>query len=350
MADDDVRDLLRSSAARPSDAVPMGSIVRRARRRRLRRRAITAVVPLLIVAAGVAAGVTALPGDRVELAPADESATTEPTPTPVPTPGTEPSPEPTDEPEPAPDPDDDPEEGNDGTQVAVYYARFLDSGVWVEPELVTIDSTTVGVARAAMEALVGTPPRDPGLMTLSGEDAEVRDVNIDGDVLIVDFADLVGPQGLGAAGEAALLQQIAHTGAQFPGIRAVRLLVDGQAPDSLAGHVELTEAAEPSPFALSPITFTSHRHGEAVEVGEVTVGGQACTFEATVELTLTAPDGSVAEETFTTATSGCPERGTWEHTVTLDRPGTWTITATEPDPSGGEGRQPFEVSIELEAS
>jgi hypothetical protein len=148
----------------------------------------------------------------------------------------------------------------------------------------------------------------------------------------------------------ALVQQIAHTGAQFDNVRAVRILIDGQPVESLAGHVDISEPGEPSSFALSPVTFTSHASGDTVPVGDVTVGGEACTFEATVELTLLAPDGSVAEETFTTATSGCPERGTWEHTFTLDSPGTWTIVAAETDPSGGEGRPPFDVSLELDAS
>jgi hypothetical protein len=56
----------------------------------------------------------------------------------------------------------------------------------------------------------------------------------------------------------------------------------------------------------------------------------------------------VVEETFTTATSGSGERGRWESTFDLTGPGTWTIEATEDDPSDGEGRPPFATTLELQ--
>jgi spore germination protein GerM len=277
----------------------------------------------------------------------DDVAAPEETPAETPTPTEPPEEEPEATPTPTPTPTAE-EEAEGVEEVAVYFAREHDSGVWVEPEVVPLDAPTVGVARAAMEALVGHAPREPERSTLAAASAEVLDADIDGDVLVVDFAGLVD-DGLGAAAEEALVQQIAHTGAQFDNVRAVQILVDGEEVESLAGHVGVQEPVEPDPLALSPITFTSHSSGDEVPVGEVTVTGEACTFEATVELEVVDPDGAVVEETFTTATIACPERGEWEHTFTLAEPGTWTIRAIEPDPSGGEGRPPFDVSLELEA-
>ena len=176
----------------------------------------------------------------------------------------------------------------------MYYFREHASGYWVEPEVVPLDEPTVAVARAAMEALVGHRPRDPGRATLAADGAQVRDVRLDGDILVADFSGLVGGGGLGSGYEAALVQQIAHTGAQFDSVRAVRILVDGQQVESLAGHVDISEPGEPSPFALSPITFTTHTSGDTVRAGDVTVGGEACTFEATVLLTATVVDAANA--------------------------------------------------------
>jgi hypothetical protein len=273
------------------------------------------------------------------------------------------APEPTPDP-PAPEPEapvgpeepgetEDPSETEEpeGTdEVLVFYVRETDSGSWVEPEVAVLDEPTVGVARAAMEALVSRDPLDPGLVSLAGDDAQVLGASIDGDVLTVDFSNLVPASGLGAAFESLLLQQIAHTGTQFEGIERVQIWVDGEPVESIAGHIEVLDPIEADPLAISPITFTSHTTGDTVDVGDVTVGGEACTFEANVLLELLAPDGTIAEETFTTATSGCPERGEWDHTFTLNEPGTWTIRAAESDPSDGEGRPPFAVELELEAS
>jgi hypothetical protein len=57
-----------------------------------------------------------------------------------------------------------------------------------------------------------------------------------------------------------------------------------------------------------------------------------------VLVTLLDEDGRVIEEGFVTATTGAPERGTWEWTVELSQPGLYTIVAAESDPSDGEGR------------
>jgi hypothetical protein len=51
--------------------------------------------------------------------------------------------------------------------------------------------------------------------------------------------------------------------------------------------------------------------------GPVTFRGQATVFEATVLVTLLDASGAVLEEGFVTATTGAPERGTWEWTVTV---------------------------------
>ena len=299
----------------------------------------------LLALAAVAALVLAACGDEPVAEPdaPAESPTPEETPTEVADPEPEPSPTST----PTPTEEHEPD-GADA--VTVFYARDHDSGVWVEPEVVELDEPTVAVARAAMEALVAGDGEEPGRITLAGEDAEVLDVHRDDDLLIVDFNERLVPEaGLGAAYEGALVQQIAHTGTQFDGVEAVQILIEGSETESLAGHVDTSGPVEPDPFALSPITFDSHGSGDEVPVGTVTVGGQACTFEATIELELEAPDGSLVEETFTTATSGCPERGEWAHDFALPEAGTWTIRAIEPDPSGGEGRPPFEVELALEA-
>jgi hypothetical protein len=282
---------------------------------------------------------------------AEEPTAATPTPTPTVTAPAEeptPTPEPTvpDDEEPAPDEDED---ATGATTSTAYLARSDDSGIWVEPVTVDLDAPTVAVARAAMELLVSGEAPNPNLETLAPAGTEVLEVDIDGDVLQVDLSDAVRQGNVGAAGEEAFAQQLAHTAAQFDGVERVQLLVEGEPVDELWGHVGWADPIEPDPWALSPITFETHAWGEEVPVGEVTVGGQANTFEATVELRLIGPNGDVLEDTFTTATSGSGERGVWEHTFYLETPVRWTIEAIEPDPSGGEGRAPFTTTLELRA-
>lgn len=267
--------------------------------------------------------------------------------------------QPTEEPSPTPDgqeptatptADDERDEPEGASAVTVYFARATEAGIHVEPETHDLDEPTLGVARAAMEVLVAGDPHDPNLSSQAGEGVEVRGVTVDGRVLVVDLSGRVRDNAHGSAGEVAFAQQLAHTAAQFDAVDAVRLWVDGEPISELWGHLDWGEAIHPDELALSPITFDSHRWGEQVEVGRVTVGGEATTFEATVELRLLAPDGSVAEDSFATASEGAPGRGTWEHSFSLPAPGRWTVEAIEPDPSGGEGRPPFVTTLELEVA
>jgi hypothetical protein len=236
------------------------------------------------------------------------------------------------------------------TSTTAFFVRSGDSGLWVEPAEGELDEPTVAVARAAMEYLVGGEPADPNLESLAGAGVSVLGVDIDGDTLTVDLSEELRANSTGSAGELAFAQQLAHTAAQFDGVERVRLMVGGAEISDLWGHIDWSQPIEPDPFALSPITFTSHEWGEQVGAGDVTVGGEATTFEATLELRLLGPNGDVLEETFATASEGAPGRGTWEHTFFLEGAATWTIEAVEPDPSGGEGRPPFTTTLELRSS
>jgi hypothetical protein len=313
------------------------------------RRLVPALLALVLLAAcggddNVAPEPTPIPTAIPVPTEAEEPASPTPTPTPA-----EDATEPEDEgPGTDEDPDDDATAG--ATRVTAFFARAGESGVWVEPVERTLDEPTLGVARAAMELLVANDPGDPGLTSLTGEGVELLGVDIDGDVLTVDLSGELRNARGGLEEEEALAQQLAHTAAQFDGVARVRLLVDGGEISDLWGNIDWAQPMEPDPFALAPITIDTHTWGEQVPVGEITVGGEANTFEATVQLRLLGPDGDVIEETFTTATSGSGERGRWEHTFFLEGAATWTIEAEEPDPSDGEGRPPFTTRLEIRSA
>ena len=225
--------------------------------------------------------------------------------------------------------------GPDSLQV--FFARDTPRGVFVEPETRTPNESSLGVARMAMTILVTEQPTDPGLINLIPDGTSLLGVDLDGTTLTVDL-DL--PRiNLGGDFEAAMYQQIVHTGAQFATVEAVQVLDSGEVPQS--GHLDLSEPLEPDEFALAPIIITSPAEGEEVDSGEITVSGTANVFEANLELRLVDPSGEVVEETFTTATCGTGCRGDWEHTFTVTEPGEWTIVAVEPDASGGEGSGPY---------
>ena len=242
-----------------------------------------------------------------------------------------------------------PSEGAGATTATAYLVRDAGGRLWVEPVRFDLDGPTSGVAAASVQLALAGPEVDD-LDRLTGPDVELLGADIDGTTLAVDLSGAVRDARLGAEAEATFQQVLAHTGAQFDTVDRVQLLVDGAPVSDLWGHVDWSEPFEPDPFAVTPVTIDSPERGTEVEVGPLSTTGTANTFEATVVLRLVDAAGTVVEEGFATASCGTGCRGTWEHVLDIPGPGTWTIEAEEPDPSGGEGRPPVVVRRTVLAS
>lgn len=269
-----------------------------------------------------------------ETAAAEPSEGTEATQAPV-----SPAPSPATEPTNDPAPQKQPPSGADS--VEAWYVRSAARGPFVEPERRQLGAATVGVARAAFTQVITGDPHGPGLSTMAPKGTRVLGVNRKDDLLILDVSKEVRSASTGSAGETAFAQQLAHTATQFPGVRSVRLLVEGEQISQLWGHLDWSAPVKPDEFAISPVVVTKPAHRATIAPGKTTFTGTANTFEATVQLRLIDPSGAVARETFTTATCGSGCRGDWAHTFAVTTPGRWKLVAAESDPSGGEGGGPF---------
>lgn len=259
-----------------------------------------------------------------------------------------PPPDGTDDPAPAQDPSPDAVSG--GGAASVWFARQGDAGIWLEPERLRLDPGTEQVLRAVIEAVVEGQSVHPALTSLVPAGTEVLGVRIEDRVAVIDLSGDVARAGGGSAQESALAQQLAQTATQFETVDALRLLVDGQPIDELWGHLDWSQPLTADPAAVAPIIIEQPAWGAVRAPGPVTASGSSVTFESTVELRLVAPDGTVAEDTFTTAAQpDVGRRGPWSHTFDTEAttPGTWTIEAIEPDPSDGEGRPAYTTSVEF---
>jgi len=229
--------------------------------------------------------------------------------------------------------------------VAVHLVRSGPTSFFVEPVPVTVrafgDDLSARVSAAIDALLAIASPEDPDLFTSVPEGTTLHRVSVDGAVVTLDLAGgIVGSSG-SSSQEVTFAQQLAHTARVDTSITAIRLLIDGAPIDELWGHLDWSSPVDVDPFILSPVTITTPLPDDEVPVGPVTFRGQATVFEATVLVTLLDADGRILEEGFVTATTGAPERGTWEWTVELPTAGTYTVVAGESDPSDGEGRPPF---------
>lgn len=300
-----------------------------------------AVVVLLLAACGEDAG------DEPTSMSSPSPEATEPA-----EPDTSPSPTPdrTDPADPADDDDPPVDAVPEGGEASVWFARQSEAGIWLEPEPLQLDPGTEQVLRAVVEAVVDGQSAHPALTSLVPAGTEVLDVRIEDRIAVIDLSGDIASAGGGSAQESALAQQLAQTATQFETVDALRLLVDGQPIDELWGHLDWSQPITADPAAIAPIIIAQPAWGAVRPPGPVTASGSSVTFESTVELRLVAPDGTVAEDTFTTAAQpAVGRRGPWSHTFDTEAtaPGTWTIEAIEPDASDGEGRPPYTTSVEF---
>jgi spore germination protein GerM len=92
-------------------------------------------------------------------------------------------------------------------------------------------------------------PDSPNLSPAIPAGTKLLSVHRDGDILVLDVSDeFTQPEFWQGSDVAHLrLQALVHTLTSLPQIRAVRILVNGQVPEALGGHEELSEPIEPDP-------------------------------------------------------------------------------------------------------
>lgn len=171
-------------------------------------------------------------------------------------------------------------------------------------------------------------PLDPDYVNLWGDANTVNSVSVDGSVATVDLGEV--SLNVGAEGEQRAIDQIVWTLTGLaPEVKSVAFTVNGKTVESFAGHVDTTvQFARAIDYeVLNPIQISSVNEGAKL-ITPVTVSGQACTFEANVVWQLSRA-GKVVQEGFTTATSGCPDRGDWNISLKDLEPGEYIIQAVE---------------------
>ncbi|MFA0746860.1 GerMN domain-containing protein [Fervidibacter sp.] len=114
---------------------------------------------------------------------------------------------------------------------------------------------SLSVGATSMERVVSEiferlkSPDSPDLSPAVPAGAKLLSVRREGDILVLDVSDeFTQPEFWQGSDVAHLrLQALVHTLTSLPQIRAVQILVNGQIPEALGGHEELSEPIEPDP-------------------------------------------------------------------------------------------------------
>jgi hypothetical protein len=221
------------------------------------------------------------------------------------------------------------ENSDDKTPVKMYFVADTPRGFKLFSEIRQFSGADDLNLQVISDLVSGKiAPLDPDYANLWGGTNKVNTLSITDSVATVDLGEI--SLNVGAEGEQRAIDQIVWTlTALAPEVQSVAFTVNGESVESFAGHVDTTAQFERAVDyeVLNPIQISSLN--ERVRLtSPVTISGESCTFEANVIWKLS-QNGVVVKEGFTTATSGCPDRGDWSISFEDLEPGEYTIEALE---------------------
>lgn len=227
------------------------------------------------------------------------------------------------------------------TQVAVYFIGDTPHGPRLYREFQYRDVSPDEKAVTAVEAAM-LRPEDPDYRAplLTPSDVGHLGVSFDGDQITIDLpGDVVrraDAEAVSADVAWLTIEQLMRTAqaALQAGRAPVQFLVDGQHHNEILG-ISTAEALsnEDDDKVLAHVWINTPAEGHALRPGQ-TIEGLAAAFEGTVHWEIRQDDAVVASD-FTTAEECC-RMMPWSFTLPDLAPGTYTLTVTEDDPSGGE--------------
>lgn len=93
----------------------------------------------------------------------------------------------------------------------------------------------------AVKALL-EKPENKNVVNVFPKNVKVRSVQLKGDCAYVDFSSEIMKQGEGSTGEMMIVGSVVNTLTEFPEVKKVQFLVEGEKVESFSGHMDTSEA------------------------------------------------------------------------------------------------------------
>ena len=234
--------------------------------------------------------------------------------------------------------------------VTVYFSDSLAERLVPVTRYVRADS---GLARGAVLALLAGPDANDQTRRLATEvpaGSRVLGITLRDSVATIDMTREFESGG-GTTSVVMRLAQLTYTLVRVPGVRSVRLWLEGRPVEVFSGEgleidKPLTRAdfQDWAPFDVDPPVVVLEPVPGSVVGDTVVVHGTANVFEAHVGLRVRDAGGNVVVETWTTASCGTGCRGTFEKALALPDSVRGEIVIEAYSPSAEDGRDMHRVS------
>lgn len=177
---------------------------------------------------------------------------------------------------------------------------------------------------AALRYLVAHKPVDPDYSSLWPTTTVIKGITMSGSEATVDLAPV--QLQVGASSEQMAIEQLLWTlTAASPGVKSMRITINGKPVESLAGHVDATQAfSKPAAYeVVATVWMLKPEQGATVSSRSFTLSGMACTFEAAVVWSIRKGTTTVRKGA-ATAAEACPAWSPWSVEINGLQPGTYT--------------------------
>ena len=213
------------------------------------------------------------------------------------------------------------------------------------------EATPPGAVEALLAGPQGSLEADLGMVTAIPEGTTLNGVTVAGTEATVDLSRSFESGG-GSQSMQARAAQVVFTATQFPGVDQVRFALDGTPVTSIGGEGVMVDGVGRADFAnVTPAILPESPTPGATVTSPLTLRGIANTFEATVNYTITDPEGLVLEEGFTNATAGTGTWGSFSVDVPYEttRSGMGSVIVYQVSPRDGSRTDLMEVPVRMGA-
>lgn len=130
-------------------------------------------------------------------------------------------------------------------QSFIVYRAAADGSEKLLPEKFTVAANGKGIAENALIALVSTKPQDARMDDVIPIGTKVLGLRIDDKgTAYADFSKELAKKGQGSYGEMMLCYAITNTLTEFPQIKRVQILIEGQKVTTISGHMDVEDPLE----------------------------------------------------------------------------------------------------------
>ncbi|HEY8463195.1 MAG TPA: GerMN domain-containing protein [Bacillota bacterium] len=126
--------------------------------------------------------------------------------------------------------------------VALFFVNNSKNSLTLKPVIVEIPRCS-GAAKwkAVLEALFKGPPESSELLSIFPEGTKAISIEVKNGLATVNLNQQATMVNVGSEGEALAVASIVNTLTKLPEIFEVKILIEGEEVESLAGHVDLSE-------------------------------------------------------------------------------------------------------------